>query len=490
MPWQRGTADVGCEFWAETRLPVYRRVFVTVPRQQGKTTLFTSWQVHRCTHPRWAQPQRSVFTAQSGKDARDKWLDEIFPLLRSSKALKPLIRRINEGMGNESVRFVNGSLIRLLSTSSSSGHSKTLHQAVLDEIWHDSDFRREQGLGPAMLTVQDAQQLSCSTAGTDASVVYEQAVKAGIAAVEADADSGFCFVCYQAPDGWDPDDEESYFSFMPALCPDPPCRCGGGRWRHTVTLDVIRGERDSMEPDEFRRAYGNIPDRSGAKADKKIPPAAWAACADSSSDPAGPVALACVFSNDRSRAAIGLAGGRADGRWHVEVADYRAGTNWVVPWLMSRAERLNPCAVVVDPGGHEGSVIADLEAAGVEVTKPSARDVAAAYGVFHDAVTDSGILRHRDQGDLNRALGGATTRDIGDAGTAWGRKRSGADISPLVAATLALWGWHLNAGGDYDTADSVHFDVDEVARLYRMGVYGPADLERLKAAGLPVPAGL
>jgi len=32
-------------------------------------------------------------------------------------------------MGNEYISFTNGSLIRLLSTSSSSGHSKTLHQS-------------------------------------------------------------------------------------------------------------------------------------------------------------------------------------------------------------------------------------------------------------------------------------------------------------------------------------------------------------------------
>src|SRR6266581_1891091 len=174
MPWQRDIADVGCEIDRETGLPAYREVIVTVPRQSGKTTLYLTWQINRCTSPRWAQPQRSAFTAQSGKDARDKWLDELFPLIRRSRKLSPLVRRIYEGMGNEYISFRNGSLIRLLSTSSSSGHSKTLHQAVLDEIWHDTDGRREQGLRPAMLTVRDAQVLVCSTAGNAASVVLER----------------------------------------------------------------------------------------------------------------------------------------------------------------------------------------------------------------------------------------------------------------------------------------------------------------------------
>src|SRR5258707_1368726 len=179
MPWQRDVAEAGCEIDGQSGLPAYREVVVTVPRQQGKTTLFLSWQLNRCVSPRWEQPQRSAFTAQSGKDARDKWLDELFPLIRRSRTLKPLVGRIYEGMGNEYIRFVNGSLIRILSTSTSSGHSKTIHQAVLDEIWHDTDARREQGLRPAMITIADAQLLMCSTAGTAASVVLNRYMELG-----------------------------------------------------------------------------------------------------------------------------------------------------------------------------------------------------------------------------------------------------------------------------------------------------------------------
>lgn len=271
---------VGCEIDGKTGLPAYRKVVITVSRQQGKTTLYLSWQINRCVSPRWAQPQRSAFTAQSGKDARDKWLDEIFPLIRRSPKVMRLVARIYEGMGNEYVRFENGSIIRLLSTASSSGHSKTLHQAVLDEIWHDKDGRREQGLGPAMITVADAQLLICSTAGDETSVVLDRYVDLGRKAVGRDAGNGIAYFEYSAPEGWDPEDEDSYFGFMPALCPDPPCRCGrgDGGWRHTVTLDAVRSERSSMEPAEFARAYGNLPDRaSGVDTWQVIPRDTWAA---------------------------------------------------------------------------------------------------------------------------------------------------------------------------------------------------------------------
>src|SRR5690606_34926578 len=106
----------------------------------------------------------------------------------------------------------------------------------------------------------DAQILVCSTAGTDESLVLNRKVEAGRAAVEADSGHGVAYFEWSAPDDWDPDDEASYFTFSPALCPDPPCRCAppGENWRHTITLEVLRSERASMEPDEFKRAYGNV----------------------------------------------------------------------------------------------------------------------------------------------------------------------------------------------------------------------------------------
>jgi hypothetical protein len=97
--------------------------------------------------------------------------------------------------------------------------------------------------------------------------------------------------------------------------------------------------------------------------------------------------------------------------------------------------------VVLDKTGHEASFIQGLEDAGVGLLHPRAGEVAAAYGAFYDAVMDAKTLRHRRQPELDAALAGAITRDVGDGGRTWGRKASAADISPLVACTLALWGF-------------------------------------------------
>ncbi len=457
MPHQRLIADVGGEYDPVTGIPYYREIVVTVPRQTGKTTVFLTFQIHRCTSPRWAQPQRSAFTAQSGKDARDKWLDELFPLIRRSRTLKPgagLVARIYEGMGNEFIRFTNGSLIRLLSTSTSSGHSKTLHQAVLDEIWHDADNRREQGLRPAMITIADAQVLVCSTAGTEASVVLDRKVEQGRAAVAEDSGRGIAYVEYSAPDGWDPDDEESYFGFMPALCPDPPCRCGAGRWRHTITMDAIRSERASMDPAEFTRAYGNVPNRSGRRLLLGGFKELWASRADPGSRIAGGVALGFSVAPDGSSASVAVAGRRADGLGHGELTDPpMAGTSGLLRRLLELAGRHDPCVLTMNGVGAAVAFRKDLEEHGFAVTSPGKdpppgkrrlqvtgpAEYAQACGALAKDVRDD-RWRHLGQGPLDDAAAAAGTRVLADA-WAWSWGNSSAPISPVEAVTLARHGF-------------------------------------------------
>ena len=59
------------------------------------------------------------------------------------------------------------------------------------------------------------------------------------------------------------------------------------------------------------------------------------------------------------------------------------------------------------------------------------------------------------------------------------------DQSPLMSATFAYWGYlRFGVEEDYDAGDSVHFDLAEIKRMYRIGVYGPDDLRRLFDEGL------
>jgi hypothetical protein len=168
--------------------------------------------------------------------------------------------------------------------------------------------------------------------------------------------------------------------------------------------------------------------------------AEWDKLADPDSKPLDPVVFSFDASPDRSFASISVAGRRSDGFTHVEVAARERGMGWVVPWLVERVQTHKPAAVVTDASGPAGSLIPELERAGVTVVPVSAPEYAAACGMIYDAVAEQ-TLRHLADPRLAAAIRGATQRPMSDR-WAWSRRNSSVDISPLVSCTLALWG-HL-----------------------------------------------
>jgi len=73
MQWQRRVGDVALELDGNG-LPAYHTVIVVVMRQQGKTELMLPLMTHRAAAD-WGRPQRILYTAQTGSDARKKWED-------------------------------------------------------------------------------------------------------------------------------------------------------------------------------------------------------------------------------------------------------------------------------------------------------------------------------------------------------------------------------------------------------------------------------
>jgi hypothetical protein len=224
---------------------------------------------------------------------------------------------------------------------------------------------------------------------------------------------------------------------------------------------ILDKERPSMPPAEYGRERMGWHD-PGEQDDEVLPLAEWAAGADPDSEPRGRVALAVVFTARQDAAVVGLCGRRADGRLHVEVANYQAGTSWPRRWLASRYQTENdhypPVATAIDQYAFEKTLIGKLESDGIDVMPLDGGDVSAAYGEFVEALSRLEIV-HRSQDELTTALFGATTRDIGDAGRAWGRRKSrdpktgrgAVEIAPIVAVTNAMYAFLQNEPEDeYD----------------------------------------
>lgn len=214
--------------------------------------------------------------------------------------------------------------------------------------------------------------------------------------------------------------------------------------------DAIEDELRSLDRRSFaveRLGVGDWPPTdpdSGAV----ISPAAWVGLVDRSSSLQDPVCLAFDVTPDRAFASVAAAGRREDGLAHVEVVEHRQGTDWLPARLLELEARHQPAAVLCDRSGPVASLVDRLVASGLELTEVSAADHAKACGQLVDLVAQD-RLRHLGDGDLLAAVKGATRRPLGDA-WAWSRRSSAVDISPLVAATLALWASeaHADTAGD------------------------------------------
>lgn len=433
MPHQQMIADVATEYDPKTGIPYYRKVVTTVPRQSGKTTLDLASSLDVLISS--TTPKRVVYTAQTGKDARRKFLEELVPMLRSSKGLwgkRPtrdpsgdgLITNLRRRAGEEGLDFQNDSLLLIESSSETAAHGGTFHKATLDEIWADKTRRRLQSLSPSMITVAEAQLWLYSTAGNARSMLFNSEQKSGRAAVDGGLDRGVAYFEWSAPPRSDIDDEELWWATMPAL-------------GYTQTIDTMRAERlnfddpDSEEgPDGFRRAYLNIPTIGQVS---EIPMDSWAAVGSDDVTPHGELTLALDCTPKRDAASLVV----ADGNGALELVDNREGTGWCVERAAEVAARIS-APVFIDGGGPAAVFVDDLTSAGATVVTLSTAEFIAACGGMYDGIVNRTIQIRRHQA-VDDAAHAASKRTIGDR-WAWARKVGAYDATPLVAMSIALWG--------------------------------------------------
>lgn len=408
MPHQRLIADVGGEL-LPSGLPAFREVIVTLMRQQGKTTLVLVFSVERCTLR--DRPQRVVYTAQTGADARKKLLEDQVPLLEASPLWRG-VRSVRRAQGSEGIVWRNRSRIDVLASGKSAGHGGIIDLGQIDEAFDDVDDRREQAIVPAQITKPDAQLLIVSAMGTDASVYLNRKVELGRAAALEGRTSGIAYFEWSIPLDEDVDDPRVWRRHMPAL-------------GLTIREDEVAHARLTMTDSEWRRAFGN---QRTITEERAIPLVTWMA-ARTDRAAAAPLTYSVDVSPDRDWTALAVAGGGV-----AELGDYRPGTGWVVDRLVELTHRRG-ARVVLDGSGPAASLIADLEARGVVVVRMSPSEVTAACGLFYDDLADGKKISIRANESLDVAAAAVTKKPVGDAWR-WGR-RGGTDVTPIMAITLA-----------------------------------------------------
>lgn len=226
-----------------------------------------------------------------------------------------------------------------------------------------------------------------------------------------------------------------------------------------ISVEHVESERRSMDAPSFaqeRLGVGDWPvegDQWGVIAEE-----AWLRRVDMNSeiDRDGIKVLGVDTSPNREFSSITACGSNGD-MLHVEVTcsdevdkrgefvmDHRPGADWLVKRVKQIWDRSKPDAVVIDKGSPASAYIEELQSLGVTVLSPTTAEYASSCGQFVSAVQprkgEVADIVHADQLDLNEAVAGADKRKLADK-WAWDRRNSATDITPLVGATLAVWGY-------------------------------------------------
>jgi phage terminase large subunit-like protein len=202
---------------------------------------------------------------------------------------------------------------------------------------------------------------------------------------------------------------------------------------HGVLLEAVREAALTNSPDIFMKEWLNV--WISSEAAQVVATELWDSLARTDIVVGSRMVLGVDISRERDRASIGVSS-LVSGMTPVEVVEARDGVGWLVPRLIEIAKKWK-APVVIDAGSPAGSIIGQLENAGVKVIAIGLRDYARACGSFYDAVQERTIC-HLDDPNLRDAIIGSSKRPLGDS-WAWNRQ-STTNITPLVAVTLARYG--------------------------------------------------
>lgn len=437
MPWQQHVFDVAFELDDDGAL-FYSEVDNLAPRQQGKTAVTAPVAVHRLTAmARTFGPQRLTYTAQTRSAARKKLERDFAEMLRGSRSFREVTNpkgrpgkstewKLALNNGSEHIR-IGSSYWQIDAPSRTGTHGDTLDLGMIDEAFAYQNDDVEQAMKPAQATRRSAQLWLYSTAGDAKSYYLWRKILAGRAACESAEHGRVAYFEWSAPDDADPADPATWRMAMPAL-------------GYTVSLDFVAAEWERAQRKGpagvamFRRAYLNqwpevpVLDRNF---ERVFGPGVWEAVNDRNvAQPAEGLVFSVDVSPGRDRAAIAVAGAGSS----VGLVDERPGVGWVVDEAV-RLAAATGAPVAVAGSSPAGSLVAELERAGVTVRALSHADVRAACGWMFDAVNERRLVVKRDD-RLDNAVASAVKKPSGDA-FVWDRKAG--DVCALVAVTLAAW---------------------------------------------------
>lgn len=388
-----------------------------------------------------------VWSAHEFSTAQEAFRD-LTELIENCPSLDRRVKRISRGNGDEEIELLGGARIKFKARTKTGGRGLSGEDVFLDEGFALQPTHMG-ALLPTLSAQPDPQVLYGSSAGLDTSAVLRGIRDRGRA-----GDGRLVYMEFCAPTGGCETEgcRHELEAVGCALDDRESLRAANPQAGRRISWQYLADERRALAPAEYARERLGWWDEPLELAKGDIDLDLWGRLANPGIPaPTGPCALAIDVPPDRSTTSLAVAWRAESGRIAVMV-HVLEGTSTAVKAVKGLQETLNLLDISLHAGGPAGSLVADLTAAGVDVTPVTTQAMAQSTGALVDLVKNAGI-EHLDQPELNAAVAAGRLRNTGDA-QYWDR-RDLTDISPLVAVTLAAHGFTAHEPDDYDVTESI-----------------------------------
>lgn len=399
------------------------QVGTIVSRQQGKSELLVARQMFGL----FILPNEKLILASAhlfatAQESFRKMLNKI----DSHPELKARVSRVDAAHGKEGIELKDGSRIRFMARSKGASRGMSADLILADEAYDLSDDEMAAIL-PTLAARPNPQMWFASSAGMATSDVLWKVRERG-----KSQESRLAYFEWSAIEGASLDDPMAIAAANPGL---------GIRLSYQHVLD----ERSAMDDVSFARERLGLWEELGVEG--FIPVAKWAGCLDQKlaemvvngeviDQKLTRVALGVDVPPDRSYGSVCVSGFREDGSHFVELLAREIGTDWLPGYLADLLAEGGKVPILADGFSAVSAMALELRQNRVPVKFIRSDVYKKACGVFYDKVVQ-GQVAHKGDADLDAAVAGAVPSSK-DKLWAWTSKS--VDVSPLVAATLAVHG--------------------------------------------------
>lgn len=414
-PWQQGVLrhSLGEKPDGQWAAP---DVGLIVPRQNGKGAIIEARELAGLF---LLKEQLIIHTAHLFPTAKEGF-SRVARLIRETPELAEKVN-IKAGNGDVGIYTNDGKqALRFLARSGGGGRGFSADCLIMDEAYNVS-LEMVDALAPTMGAMPNPQIWWTSSAGFAFSDQLRAIRNRGMS---GDDPYLAYFEWSVDEENFDPSDPREWARANPSL---------GYRMKE----DFFRRRWEESKEENvagFSREHLGVWDMSSTNA--AILDSDWQGCLDRDSEIDGDRITVAIDVNMERRASVVVAGHSLDGRVQAEVVRNDEGTDWILDTVRALMAEWDVLGVSLDSSGPAGGLLADFTEANIDVRALGNRGACQASINMLEKIIDRTFV-HIGQPILSQAAGVGMKKHVGDLWR-FDRVNEGADMTPLVAASLAV----------------------------------------------------